>query len=119
MKLQQKEVAEIVGTDEATVYNWEKNRSSPSLHSIPKIMAFLGSVPTNVQPESLGEKIIYYRRLHGLSQEKLARYLRVDPGTLANWEKDKRQPLKIHLEKLEDFLASPNYAKGKPDIEPG
>ncbi len=106
LKLQQIEVAEIIGVDEVSIYNWEKNRTSPHVQHIPNIIEFLGGVPTNVQPESLSEKILYHRKLKGLSQEKLARYIGVDPGTLANWENGTRQPLKRFMDNIEKFFAS-------------
>jgi DNA-binding XRE family transcriptional regulator len=32
--LLQKEVGSIIGVDETTIYNWENNRASPSLHAL-------------------------------------------------------------------------------------
>jgi transcriptional regulator with XRE-family HTH domain len=82
---------------------------------IPKIIEFLGSIPSIGQPESFSEKIFHYRRLKGLSQENLARYLGVDPGTLANWEKGKREPSKRLKEKLNTILlfSTPNLGESK------
>ena len=104
LKLRQKEVAVIIGVDEVSIYNWEKNRTIPHVRYIPKIIQFLGNVPTNLQPESFREKILYYRKLRGLNLENLAKYLGIDPGTLANWEKGKRQPSPRSLEKLNVFF---------------
>jgi transcriptional regulator with XRE-family HTH domain len=59
---------------------------------MPKIIAFLGYCPWHSEPRSLAEKVVPTRRLLGLSQKKLARHLGVDPGTLGNWERDKRKP---------------------------
>jgi transcriptional regulator with XRE-family HTH domain len=38
----------------------------------------------------------YYE--HGLSNEKLAKLLGVDAGTVAQWERDKRLPLKRSID---------------------
>ncbi len=114
MKLQQKEVAQMIGVDECSIYNWENNRNSPRVQHIPKINEFLGSLPHSVQPKTLGEMIVHSHRIRGLSQENLAHYLGVDPGTLANWEQDKRRPLKRYMEKLNTFFTSPNSAIVKP-----
>jgi site-specific DNA recombinase len=109
LKLLQKEVAQKVGVDEATIYNWENNRSSPELHYIPKVIEFLGYVPFDGQPKTLGERIVLYRRLHGITQEVLAHSLGVDPTTLARWERNESTPLKKHLEKLNVSLGSNIY----------
>lgn len=100
LKLQQKEVAQLIGVDEVSIYNWEKNRTSPHIQHIPKIIKFLGYMPFDKQPKTLGEKIIFYRHLTGITQEELARHLGVDPTTLARWEKNESQPLKRYQEKL-------------------
>lgn len=39
----------------------------------------------------------WIRRYLGLSQEAMARRLRVDPGTLARWEQGEREPKGEHL----------------------
>jgi transcriptional regulator with XRE-family HTH domain len=108
LKLYQEDVARILGVDETTIYNWEKNRTSPPFRYIPKIVKFLGYSPFNFQTETLGERIIILRKLLGLSQEKLANRLGVDPGTLRSWERNKHQPLKRHLEKLASYFESIN-----------
>ena len=38
----QKEVAEQIGVAEATVYNWENNRTSPPFRFLSRIVQFLG-----------------------------------------------------------------------------
>jgi len=40
--LLQREVAERLGVNEATVTNWELNRTSPALWFLPAIVRFLG-----------------------------------------------------------------------------
>jgi transcriptional regulator with XRE-family HTH domain len=117
LKLLQKEVAQKVGVDEATIYNWENNRSSSELHYIPKVIEFLGYVPFEEQPKTLGERIVYFRRLHGITQGKLAQQLGVDPTTLARWERNESKPLKRYLEKLGLFFNSSGSISEKPDIE--
>jgi len=43
--LLQMHVAEEIGVDECSIYNWESNRVAPSLRLIPRIIEFLGYVP--------------------------------------------------------------------------
>jgi transcriptional regulator with XRE-family HTH domain len=101
VRLLQKDVAGVLGVDTMTVNNWERNRCQPRLYLFPKIIQFLGydPFPTNGEP-TLGEAIKAYRLMHGLSQNKLAKVLRIDPTTLARWEKGRgkpRAPLKNQL----------------------
>jgi ribosome-binding protein aMBF1 (putative translation factor) len=42
--------------------------------------------------------------MHGLSQKKLANVLRIDPTTLARWEKGKAKPSKKLGERLVGLL---------------
>lgn len=104
--LLQKEVAQRVGVDTASVTNWENNRSSPSLHSIPRIIRFLGYPPYDTSAQTLGERITTVRRCFGLKREELAERLGVDPTTLRNWEHEKRCPLKKNTEKLDVLFNS-------------
>jgi transcriptional regulator with XRE-family HTH domain len=104
LRLSQKEVAQRLEAVESSVLNWEKNRTQPSLPFLPKIIEFLGYVPYDTTEKTVGERILAYRRYLGLSQEKLARSLGIDPSTLGRWERDKRRPLKRLLERLKEKL---------------
>ena len=110
----QKELASKIGVDEASILNWEKNRNTPSLVFIPKIIEFLGYLPSDNTARSFGEKITVFRRFLGLKQKDLARSLGIDPGTLGNWERDKKQPKKAYLEKLNAFFTSFSSGALKP-----
>jgi len=104
LKLFQKQVAEKLGVEESTLWNWENNWSSPSLYYIPKIINFLGYIPDCIKPKTLGEKIVIYRQLHGITQKELAHRLGIDPGTLGRWERNESQPNEKLLEKLNTLL---------------
>lgn len=69
-----------------TVYNWEHNRSKPSIRFMPRVAEFLGHDPTDSAAISLGERIRKHRIQHGLSQEKLAIQLEIDPLTIRRSE---------------------------------
>jgi transcriptional regulator with XRE-family HTH domain len=43
--LLQREVAERLGADAATITNWELNRTQPALRFLPAIVGFLGYPP--------------------------------------------------------------------------
>jgi transcriptional regulator with XRE-family HTH domain len=101
--LLQKEVAEKIGVNEASVYNWEKNLKGPALRFIPKVIEFLGYVPAEFKPGTVAQRIVTYRRLLGLSQKELARRLRVDQSTLGRWEKGKGRPSSRVFEIIKSF----------------
>jgi DNA-binding XRE family transcriptional regulator len=43
--LLQRQVADIIGVDETTIYNWENNRVEPAAQLVPRIIQFLGYSP--------------------------------------------------------------------------
>jgi len=88
-----------------TVCNWENNRG-PAIRMIPKIIQFLGYDPINKQFNTFGEKIKAYRRKRGLSIKKLARILRIDPTTLARWERGEGAPGAGLHRRLHSFLST-------------
>jgi transcriptional regulator with XRE-family HTH domain len=104
--LLQKEVGRIIGVDGTTIYNWENNHNSPSLHVLPRVIKFLGYNPLPSIPTTLGEKLRAYRKLNGITQEELARRLKVDPTTLARWEKRKSRPMVNSLKAIKQLFNS-------------
>ena len=106
LRLTKRALAKRFGIDDVTIYLWEKNRVKPSLAQIPKIIEFLGRDPFEKEPENLGDRILEYRRVHGLSQKKLAEQLRVDQVTLSGWERGEHKPSKNLLLNLEQFFAT-------------
>jgi transcriptional regulator with XRE-family HTH domain len=104
LKLLQREVAQKLGVDKTTIHNWERGHATPALCFMPRIREFLGYTPFEVQAASLGEKIKAYRQLLGLSRRALARELKIDPATLARWEKGKGRPSKVLLERIDIYL---------------
>ena len=96
----------IIGVDETTIYNWENNRASPSLYALPKVIRFLGYNPLPSDPKTLGEKLLAYRKLHGITQKELAKKLGVDPTTLARWERGKSRPMVNSLKAIKQLFKS-------------
>lgn len=89
--LLQKEVAERLGVTKWTIRNWELGWSAPAIRCIPEIVRFLGYSPLPT-PELLAERLLCFRRLRGISREKLARSLGIDPATLWRWESGRAVP---------------------------
>jgi transcriptional regulator with XRE-family HTH domain len=101
--LYQAQLAPILGITESTITNWEKNRTNPTLHLLPKIIEFLGYDPLPPGTTSLGEILLRYRKTRGVSQKEMAKSLGIDPTTLARWEKSESEPkgkVKIRLSGL-------------------
>ena len=102
--LLQREVADRIGAMKDSVYLWEANRVAPTLPFLPKIIELLGYCPYD--PDwTPGARLTWIRGFLGLSQEAMARRLGVDPGTLARWEREEREPKGGCLIRLAKLLA--------------
>ncbi|MCJ7747639.1 MAG: transcriptional regulator [Desulfobacterales bacterium] len=100
MKLTKAQLSLNLNVSDVTIYLWERNKVKPSLAQLPKIIEFLGRDPFEKETENLGAKIQDYRRIHGLTQKKLAEQLGIDQTTLAGWERGEHRPIKRNLQKL-------------------
>ena len=89
--LLQREVAGQIGVDEATIYNWERQRNQPEIWFIAPIIGFLGYCPFP-EPIGLPERLSFFRKRQGLSQKVFARTLGIHPATLGGWETGRHQP---------------------------
>jgi DNA-binding XRE family transcriptional regulator len=89
--LWQRDLRKRFKLEKETYANWEKDRCYPAMKHWPGIIEFLGYDPNPV-PNTLGDRLLAYRRLHGVSRKALAATLRVDEGTLLRWETHKRKP---------------------------
>jgi site-specific DNA recombinase len=103
LKLLQREVAEQLGVDKTTIYNWENNRSKPDLVYMPAIIRFLGYKPLP-PPKGWAERLIHARICIGITQEKAAERIGVDACTLARWERGEREPTGGLKTRVLDFL---------------
>ncbi len=114
--LLQRDVAVAVNATTSTATNWEKNRTTPRLHYLPKIYEFLGGNPLKGNATSLAESTKQYRFAHGLSLRKLAKLLMVDPGTVAKWEKGRSLPGGKAEQRLRDLLEVDRSDPGRPQV---
>ena len=99
LNLLQKQVANQIGVDEATITNWERNATVPAIRYIPAIIQFLGYDPSP-PAISFSERLASTRRVLGLSQRKMAEKLGVDPATIQDWEAGRHRPIKRSLEMI-------------------
>jgi transcriptional regulator with XRE-family HTH domain len=104
LKLTKRQLSLNLNVSDITIYLWEKNRVDPALAQIPKIIEFLGRDPFEKEAENLGDRIREYRRVHGLTQKKLAEQLGIDQTTLAGWEKEEHRATKKLLDKIKSAL---------------
>jgi transcriptional regulator with XRE-family HTH domain len=117
--LLQREVAGKLGVTDSTIWNWETNHNSPQLRFIPRIITFLGYDPHCMQSDSLGKRLVAYRRPLGLSQKELARRLGTDPTTLGRWKRGKGEPSRKLMPKVIAVLTgkcpdtSSHYKRGR------
>jgi site-specific DNA recombinase len=102
-KLLQKDVAEQLGVDKTSVFNWEANASTPEIRYMPAIIGFLGYNPLPAATTLAGQ-LVRQRTSLGLSQKESAGRIDVDPGTLARWERGDREPTGAFLSRVERFL---------------
>ena len=65
--------------------NWERNKAEPEIQYYPAIYSFLGYDPFP-EPKTLGERIITWRRRHGVTRKALAKRLGIDEAALAKRE---------------------------------
>jgi transcriptional regulator with XRE-family HTH domain len=100
-----KAVSELIGVDADTLTNWTRGRTQPGLRCLPLVIWFLGYDPLPAA-KSVGEALVRYRELRGMSQTQLAAKLQVDPGTLARWEREKRSPTGDYLRRVKRQLST-------------
>jgi transcriptional regulator with XRE-family HTH domain len=90
--LLQKEVAEQLGVDTASIGNWESNEVQPMVHCLPEILTFLGHNPLPEAADLIG-KMKRLRSTLGLNQEQLTQKLGIDESTIAGWERGDNTPV--------------------------
>jgi transcriptional regulator with XRE-family HTH domain len=105
LKLLQKAVGDLIGVDGLTITNWERNATAPAIRYIPSIIEFLGYDPLRVTG-TLPERLTTTRRALGLSQQKMAKRLGIDAGTLHGWEAAKHQPSQKSMAVIDRVLCS-------------
>src|SRR5262245_761635 len=85
-----------------TIWNWERNESSPQTQFIPAILKFLEYNRLS-PPNSPRRSLVFYRQMLGLSQRNFGKRIGVDPKALGLCERGKRALSKKILKFLESF----------------
>ena len=110
LKLLQKQVAKQLGVDEASIHNWETNRTKPGFVNMPAIIKFLGYNPLP-PPEGWADRLVQGRIILGLSQKESAKRMGVDASTLARWERGEREPRGKLAARVSLFLSTKEATK--------
>jgi transcriptional regulator with XRE-family HTH domain len=100
--LLQREVAEIIGVTESSIWNWEHG-TEPELQYNPKIIKFLGYVPFECPDDTIG-RLAWYKRAMGMNLDHLGEAMGRDPEQLSNWLSGRHYPFRKNREKIERFL---------------
>lgn len=101
-----------------------------SIYKMSSIQFIINLIPSNIEKgkimnkkELLGKRLRELRKRKGISQEKLAELINVDPTTISNIENGKNYPSLINLENLLDILGSSfadafdfNHKNNKDDL---
>lgn len=113
----QKEAAEQIGVDAASIGNWESNKIQPMVHCLPAILTFLGYNPLPEVDDLIGK----FKRVRcglGLSQEQLGQTLGIDESTIAGWERGETKPVGSYRKLFEDFVAGDGLLPPGPGTAP-
>ncbi len=98
-----RDVARKAGVSEASIWQWENNRTTPKVSLITRIYEFLGYAPYT-PPESFGAWLGQARKGLGLSRRKLAQTLGMDVTTVDRWERGRGRPTAASLARLRRLL---------------
>jgi transcriptional regulator with XRE-family HTH domain len=101
--LLQRNVAEQIAVSEATIYNWERNITSPQVYQIPSVIRFLDYDPFPPS-KTFPERLVSVRRKLGLSQRAIAEKLGIDATTIGQWESGTHQPSRRLLAVFQGFV---------------
>ena len=107
--LYQRQVAEIIGVRESTIYNWERG-VEPELIHMPAIIRFLGYNPLPIPPadDPLGQ-LRHYKMSNGMDFVRLGEAMSKNHEQLADWLSGRRKPLRKSLDKIREFLKTNGY----------
>lgn len=101
--LLQIEVATQIGVSENTVWNWEHG-TEPELIHIPAVLELLGYVPWDCPADPIG-RLAYFKKVKGLSFERLGTLMGRDPEQLEDWLSGRVVPCKSNIDRITLFLS--------------
>ena len=100
--LLQREVAEIIGVTESSIWNWEHG-TEPELQYNQRIIKFLGYIPFDCPDDTVG-RLAWYKRAMGMNLDQLGEIMGRDPEQLSDWLSGRHHPFRKNRDKIELFL---------------
>ena len=95
-ELTQKQVAEALNLTTDTIENWEANRNQVKLMHIPAVTKFLGYCLVEYHKEGgWKQTLLNYRKQRGWSSLKMAKFFKIDEGSLKKIERGEKLMKKI------------------------
>ncbi len=70
---------------------------------MPAVIQFLGYVPFPCPEDTIG-RLKYYKRVNGLSYERLGAVMGRDPEQLTDWMSGRMRPSRKNIERIQSFL---------------
>lgn len=104
LRLSLPKAARLLKVSRNTLCEWEARKLDILAIHYPRIINFLGYIPPLFSTKTTGQKILAYRLIHGMSQQKLALLLKVSQGALSHWERDVVEPRGGSKKKIEELL---------------
>jgi len=93
--LTQRQLAQRLKVDPSTIWKWEKGRTKPPIRFWPRIQVIVGAEEL-AEDTPLSERILAFRRAHGLTQAQFGDLLGISQGTVSDWELERSRPKKGH-----------------------
>jgi len=93
----------MLGVSEASIWQWENNRTKPKVYLVPRIYDFLGYAPC-APTDRLGDWLRQVRWGLGLSRRKLGAKLGMDVTTIDRWERGRGRPTLGSLARIRRLL---------------
>jgi len=93
----------MLGVSEASIWQWENNRTKPRVHLIPRIYDFLGYA-LHTPRLSFGAWLAEVRKALGVSRKEHAKRLRMDVTSIDRWERELGRPTSASRTRVRRFL---------------
>ena len=112
-------MADHLGVASETLSRWESGFHQPDVHNVELINRWLhGDSGFAVEhPVILGEKLRRKRKDMGMSRAEFAAYFGVSVTSVSLWEFGKRNPSRLHREKLVEWLGEGIAPMGKGNVD--
>jgi transcriptional regulator with XRE-family HTH domain len=96
-------LARELEVDPSTILNWERGRRHPPVRFWPRIWGLIGR--DELGPDApFPDRLLAYRRAHGLTQAELGALVGASQSQVWNWEHSRSRPSRIHLNRVEEVL---------------